>query len=154
MWYVWSDSFWTTLGHLHRWLGPLRELLDTVQADWVPLSEAVELCIPVFKFLQSECSVFAPGDTRKVTALLQKRRDELLTPVALAANILDYRFRGQKLDQAERAQALRRFPALAEASDIMFPGMHHAVFAGAGEWHAVDLVRPPRTMPCLFFFLF
>ena len=67
-----------------------------------------------------------------VTAIVQRRKEKLLTDVALVAHCLDHRFRGGSLERADRARALRSLPAVAAMLGIDAPLLDE-VLAFIGE---------------------
>ena len=148
LWWIWQDSWWKTIAMLADMLGPLRASLNIIQGDKFSVGQGavlihllpfpffchsgVQLIVPMLPKLLDYCKQFAPADHRALLAIVNKRKEMLISPVGLVCALMDHRCRGTILTTEDRALALRSVQQVASQLGVRPPSLD-AILSFMGE---------------------
>ena len=80
-----------------------------IQRERMTLAAGVQLIVPIFAHLVDGVKSFAPNLVRTIEDQVAVRQNMLLTPYAVAANLLDHNYRGCLLPVSVRTGIFRCF---------------------------------------------
>ena len=89
--------------------------------------------MPILQALPGQIKSFAPGEVKASMAIVRDWEELFLHPRALFANLLDPRYKGQKLSPQQKVVALNAAAELATKLRLDLPLSHRIIACIAGE---------------------
>ena len=99
------DNFWTNIDATYNFLAPFSLGIEKLQSNMATISDVIEIIKDIGEKFNETKSLISSGEQTSILHLIKDRFVNLNSPEYYLANVLDHRYRGERLTVSQKIQA-------------------------------------------------